>query len=745
MRRQALLPIFFCAALLLGPAAACADEAEDAAQAFESLFGNDIRNARATPDARDDVELAGRILNAARKAQAQAAFVALLCEKAYELSGTTPAGYATAAAALELLAQTAADRAAWCAERLLEVRQKQFDAARGDEKKAAGEALLACLLPAAEAKEKSGALPEAAALCRRMQVVAAAIDSPCRAEIDARADALALKMKVARQIADVTAMLARDPRNVGAREGLVRLYLVDLDDPAGAARHLAGVADETLLKYVPAAAKGIEAAPEVACTELADWYRGLAETALPAAKAAMYARAKAYLARFLEIHPAQDLDRTRATLALAKIDEAAAKLATPARPTPKPPAPREKPAPAIQHWIDLLPLVDAARDCHEGSCEHKDGGLWVFSKANGRLTVPVVANGSYEARFAWKRTWGPGQVTLTLPAGSGDFTLVLGGVAGVFSGLERINGRGGSKNETTIRPSKFDNDRVYRVTAQVKLTGDRAEIAVQLDDQPFMSWNGPQSALSAGYAVAERGCFGLGLWGAGVQFSEARIKMLSGEARPLRPPPGGATKGLTPAKAASAPQQWIDLLALVDPAKDAASGTWQREGRSLVLAVSSGVARLTLPVVPAGDYEIEVLFNRAAGDDALGVLLPTGSSRVLALLSAGRGKAHGLAYVNGQHATTGETAYKPGTIQNNRDHRLNICVRTVGDQTAVSVVLDAVSIITWQGPQSALSQYENWALPNPQCLGLAASEGNKVTYLAVRLKMLSGEAKPLRP
>ncbi|MCX5673397.1 MAG: hypothetical protein NTX87_00155 [Planctomycetota bacterium] len=612
MRRQALLPLSFCAALLLASAAARAADAdaEKAAETFESLFGNDVKNARATPDARDDADLAARLLDTARKTQGQPAFAALLCEKAHELGCANPTGYATAAAALELLAQTAPDRAAGCAERLLDVRQRQFDAARGDEKKAAGEALLACLLPAAEAKEKAGAAPDAAALCRRMQAVAAAIDSPRRAEVDARADALAMKMKVARQIADVKAMLQRDPANIGAREGLVRLCLVDLDDPAEAAGNLAGVADEKLLKYVPAAAKGVEAAPEVACMELADWYRGLAETAPPAAKAAMYARAKAYLARFLEIHPVQDLDRTRATLALAKIDEAAAKLAAPARPTPKPPLPREKTAPAIQRWIDLLPLVDAARDCHEGSCEHKDGGLWVFSKANGRLTVPVVANGSYEARFAWKRTWGPGQVTLTLPAGSGDVTLVLGGVAGVFSGLEKINGSGANKNETTIRPSKFDNDRVYRVTAQVKLTGDRAEIAVQLDDQPFMSWNGPQSALSANYAVAERGCFGLGLWGAGVLFSEARIKMLSGEVRPLRPPPGGATKGLTPTKAAPAPQQGIDLLAVVKPETDAVQGKWQLSANGLAVKAGDEACRISLPVLALGDYELEVSFVR---------------------------------------------------------------------------------------------------------------------------------------
>ena len=35
-----------------------------------------------------------------------------------------------------------------------------------------------------------------------------------------------------------------------------------------------------------------------------------------------------------------------------------------------------------------------------------------------------------------------------------------------------------------------------------------------------------------------RGCFGLALWGAGVLFEEGGLKMLSGEARLLRP---GAT------------------------------------------------------------------------------------------------------------------------------------------------------------------------------------------------------------
>ena len=539
MRRQALLPISFCAALLFASAAARAadDDAEKAAETFESLFGNDVKNARATPDARDDADLAARLLDTARKTQGQPAFAAILCEKAYELGCANPGGYATAAAALELLAQTAPDRAAGCAERLLEVRQRQFDAARGDEKKAAGEALLACLLPAADAKEKAGAAPDAAAICRRAQAVAAAIDSPRRAEVDARADTLAMKMRVARQIADVKAMLARDPKNVGAQEGLVRLCLVDLDDPAEAALNLAGVADEKLLKYVPAAAKGIEAAPEVACMELADWYRGMAETAPPAAKAAMYARAKAYLARFLEIHPAQDLDRTRATLALAKIDEAAAKLAAPARPTPKPPLPREKPAPAIQQWIDLLAVVKPDTDAVQGKWELSAKGL--AAKAGDeacRISLPVLALGDYELEVSFVRQSGQG-VQAILPVGATTVRLVLGGWENGISGLHKVDGKPANSNPTTVSPGGLENGHMYALSVRVACKAGQAQVNVVLDGKPYISWTGAESALSDSgvWALPNSRCIGLGAQGCHVTFTRARIRMLSGEAKPLRP------------------------------------------------------------------------------------------------------------------------------------------------------------------------------------------------------------------
>jgi len=328
----------------------CAEDGEKAAETFNALFGADLARVRKTGDSRDDAALAARLLETATKATDQPAFLALVCETVANLGLAHPDGYAAAAEAMELVARSVPEKAAACRERLIEIRQKQFDAARGDERQAAGEALLDCLLPVIEAKEKAGALAEAAALYRKARTIAAASGSPRADEIDARAAALAQRMKTAARIADVKALLARDPANVSAREGLVRIYLVDLDDPAEAAKHLKGAKDEALLKYVPAAAKGLEAAPEFACLELGEWYARLAAKAPPHAKAAMDARAKAYLERFLTMHTPKDLSRTRATLAFEKVQEAVAKLTAP--PTQREPTKQAKPA--GPQWIDLL-------------------------------------------------------------------------------------------------------------------------------------------------------------------------------------------------------------------------------------------------------------------------------------------------------------------------------------------------------------------------------------------------------
>ena len=198
-----------------------ADDSEQAAETFNVLFGADLARVRKTGDTRDDAALAARLLETAKKAADQPAFLALVCETAANLGLAHPDGYAAAAEAMELVARSVPEKAAACRERLIEIRQKQFDAARGDERQAAGEALLDCLLPVIEAKEQAGAMTEAAALYRKAKTIAAA-GSARADQIKSRAARLAWRMKTVVRVADVKVLLERDPGNVKAREGLVR-------------------------------------------------------------------------------------------------------------------------------------------------------------------------------------------------------------------------------------------------------------------------------------------------------------------------------------------------------------------------------------------------------------------------------------------------------------------------------------------------------------------------------------------
>ena len=733
MRRKARLIHVFCAILGVFAASLRAAEADKAAEVFESLYGAKVKAVKATRDAGDDIELAARLLAAAKEAANQPGFLAVLCEKAADLAGGHPDGYETAVEATDFLAAQVPDRAAACAERVVRIRQNQFEKSRGDERLGAGEALLDALVPLVDAKEAAGEYFEAAAVCRRAQTVARAVKSDRGEEIEARQKQLAEVLRTVREIAGVETLIQRNPENTPAREKLVRLYLVDLDDPAEAAKHLEGVKDKSLRKYVPAAAKGVEAAPELACMELGEWYRGLGEVAAPGAQAAMYARAEAYYERFLTLHTPDDLQRTQATLALKEVQAALEKLGGP------PPAKS-----ARGRWIDLLPLVDPAKDAVKGNWKRQGSALAIISPTeDGRITMPVVPEGSYELQVKFVRTSSDRDVIVILPVGSARVVLALSHAHGRESGLKMINGKGPQDNKTAVRPGTLVNGREYALHVTVLPKGDQARIAVRLDGKPYIAWSGSQSALSlpSSWALPKSRCVGLGGWESTVVFRSARLKMLSGQARLLRP-----AEKATPATAGETvkPGRWVDLLALADPAKDAVKGDWKRQDSALAILSPTAAGCIAVPIAPQGSYELQVKFVRTSGDDLIAVFLPVGAARVTLVMSHGHGRRSGLTRINGKGVEDNQTAATPGTLVNGREYAVHVTVLPKGDQARIAVRLDGKPYINWRGPQSALSVHSDWDLREPGCLGLGAWQA-PVVFRSVRLKMLSGQARLLRP
>jgi tetratricopeptide (TPR) repeat protein len=723
--------------------AANAEKAAEAAAAFESLYGADLKRVRATRDPKDDLELATRLLAAARQAAGQPEFLAVLCENACDLALASPDGYATAAEAVQLEAATVPEKALACADRLVEVRQRQFDVAKGDARAAAGEALIDAILAALDAQQKTGAVADGLAYYKRATTVARAVKSDRAAALDARLKDLEQAARLAAEIESLKKQLAASPQNPAVRLRLVRLLLVDLDDPAEAAKYIEGVQDAALAKYVPAAAKPLEEAPELACLELGDWYRGLAETAPPAAKGPMFARAKAYYKRFLEVHPTEDINRAKAQAALQKIEAEAQAAATKSSP---PPAKTPAKVPVSGQWIDLLALVDLPKDAGGGSVARQGAAVAVTgTTACGLVVLPVVVQGNYELEVKLARTAGDDTVGVALPVGNTAVVLDLSHLHGKQHGLENVNGHSPTVNETAVRPGALDNGRAYLLIAKVTAEGDEAQIIAMLDGRPLVNWRGPQSALSLPRQWGSQNprVVSLGTFNSTVVLQSARLKMLSGEARPLRSveKPAAATGKMLPRTKEGPGAQPIDLLALVDPDACVVSGRCRREGEAIVVS-----GRIMLPVIVSGSYDLTVALKRTGGGDTVGIILPVGAKTVLLGLGYYGNSAHGLDQVNGKNGSdpSNPTVLKPAKLENNREYVAHARVLVEGGLADIQVDLDGTKIISWNGSTSAFTMYEGWRLPQPNRIGLGVSNGSAV-FSSARLVMLSGQAKVLAP
>ena len=166
--------------------------------------------------------------------------------------------------------------------------QRPYATARADAKVKAGEALIEALKALAEAQAAAEDVDGAGATLKQALTVATAIKSESKAALQAQLAGLAPQQQVEKQVAALKAKLDKDPADAASRKELVRLYVVEMDNPAEAAKFVDETLDEATRKYVPAATKPLEEAPELACNELGDWYRGLADQAtVPASKGAM--------------------------------------------------------------------------------------------------------------------------------------------------------------------------------------------------------------------------------------------------------------------------------------------------------------------------------------------------------------------------------------------------------------------------------------------------------------------------
>jgi hypothetical protein len=186
--------------------------------------------------------------------------------------------------------------------------------------------------------------------------------------------------------------------------------------------------------------------------------------------------------------------------------------------------------------------------------------------------------------------------------------------------------------------------------------------------------------------------------------------------------------------------EWVDVLAMVDPARHTAEGEWARQGGEIG-TVRRQNGKFALPVAPEASYELEVRFTIVEGTEVK-LNLPVGDRGCSLLLGGWRGEASGLNTIDNIIARDNATAVKPSGLTINRSYKLTVRVEVNGADAAIAVELNDRAYLAWEGKRSSLNDPGAFATPRRGALGLGTFD-SRVVFHAARLRLLSGAARVL--
>ncbi len=289
----------------------------DVLAAFEKLYGPDIKRVKGTPDTADDLALAAQMIQSARTGKLDADLVAAMCEAVFDLAASASGGETRAFEALDVLADKVPDKRFDCAVKRAALCERVYKESKS---LADGEHLTQALMVAGELGTSSHRFAEAADAWKKALAVAEGINSPRLATIKEELPAYEARIESLRKAGKLADALRANPQDRSARDRMLVIQLVELDNPAAAAKYLDATADEAMQTNLPLATEPVEELSEEAALKLAEWYVGLAGKAGIGGKELMNARARACYLRFFEIHKErEDALAIRAALGIQKV------------------------------------------------------------------------------------------------------------------------------------------------------------------------------------------------------------------------------------------------------------------------------------------------------------------------------------------------------------------------------------------------------------------------------------------
>lgn len=352
--------------------------------------------------------------------------------------------------------------------------------------------------------------------------------------------------------------------------------------------------------------------------------------------------------------------------------------------------------------VDLLANVDPARDAVQGAWRREAGTLVSPGKLGDRLQLPFRLPDEYTLEIQAKRESGQDGIALGVVVGGKQVVVVLDSWNGTNSGLNLIDGRPEIDNETTFHGRLFETGRT--LTAVCSVRKDAVRVAV--DGQTIVDWRGDvqRFSLDPGYAIPDKRHLFLAI------LADSTYRFTKVEVRPYDELPPKSSSAEPPPASTAGP---VDLLAAIDPERDAVQGRWRRSGGAIFSPPDTEFARLAASHEVPDSYTVQVQVERLPGN--------VGSrSLVLGLVADGRqfalvidhdGSTSGLHAIDGLPFNGDNPTVRYGQRLKAAARATILCTVRPG---RVLALIDGQTVADWRGQPDQLSLASVWNTPNPQ-------------------------------
>ena len=380
------------------------------------------------------------------------------------------------------------------------------------------------------------------------------------------------------------------------------------------------------------------------------------------------------------------------------------------------------PTPPSNTPIDALKLIDVQIDTIAGPWKSGEDFLSVAPFPRSLLQIPLEVSGSYAVEMKLS-TNGRGPVFVYLPVKDRGAIVQLGKVSRIWT-------NGSSSNELTLG-NEFSTEQNVSIVVNMDADQARASIHVLRKEASFLSWSGPvdQLKLHHAWTPANRKQLALGAVGTSCMVRFLKVKPLEGGiVSPLRT--GPAPSGII--------GRTRSMFSYMSPKRDAIAGNWDRKSHGVY--IDAGLySRATIPVIPMGNYEFSVIFERIKGDGPVHLHLPVVASSVGADIGFS-GRYAGFTEISGEDAAHNPSQWKSESLAMPGYQHVTCRVESSGDNATLTMILNGKQVSKWQGPISSLAESENWQFKPVDSLGIGVNQSSIFVH-SMRLRMLSGTFK----